>query len=381
MDAESKFVGKFELKLPSVDVNSETVKSITADMFPSQGIEDWNEFLKSDLRKIEYFKFGRPLIYGIFQESVKDLETYDLEADFDKCVEFKFIACKLFGGKEYGGTSNISLLYGMFNLAFGTNFLPSYVSKEDLIANHLMTQVKFLNEYKHGANCIVGGFLPEGVINFLSARYFSEYPDSLSMVFSSSVKYGLCDIGNFGELLAQFILLKNIFKCIDDSFEKVRKLVFQPVFLKDFLRELAGVQYNSVVDDYFEKFNPLLEGSQISFGYFENFPKRHIKNPFNLMARLLFSGSAATLNSYFPSIDLMIPLVLSDGRISFVGIQVKFITKDDDAKRTVNKALWKMNFPKMFPKYTKGQNNRPFKRSFLLLANIISTFLSENEGG
>ena len=377
-ETSSRFMESFAL-VQTYSVNSETVQSLTADMFPYQGINDWQEFLKSDFRKIEYFKFGRPLIYGIFQASVKDLKTYDLEAKFEECGEFNFMAFKLFGGKEYGLTNKIGLLYGMFNFAFGTNFLPSYVSKEDLIENHLMTLVKFLDEF--GASCIVGGFLPEGVINFLSARYFVKFPKSLKRVFSSSVEYGLCDIGNFGELLAQFILLKNIFKCIDDSLEKVRKLVFQPVFLRDFLRELAGVQYNSVVDDYFEKFNPLLEGSQISFGYFENFPKRDIKNPFNLMARLLFSGSAATLSSYFPSIDLMIPLVLSDGRISFVGIQVKFITKEDDAKRTVSKALWKMNFPKMFPKYTKGQNDRPFASIILVIGKYNLNVSIRKRGG
>ena len=212
----------------------------------------------------------------------------------------------------------------MLNFAFGTNFLPSYINKEDLIENHLMTLVEFLD--KDGVSSIIGGFLPEGVINFLSARYFVQFPKSLTKVVNSSVKSGLCDIGNFGELFAQFILLQNIFKCIDDSFQKVRKLVFQPVFLKDFLRHLAGAQYESVVNKYF-KIDDLLEGSQISFGYFEQFPKSPIDNPFDLMARLLFRGSAATLNSYYSGVDFLIPLVLGDKKISFVAIQVKFIPK------------------------------------------------------
>ena len=344
----SRFIENFAL-VQTYSVNSETVQSITAETFT-----DWEKFLKSDVRIIEYFKLGRPLIYGIFLENVKDRENvkdpkkYNLEAKFDECGEFKFMATKLFGGKEYGLTDKIGLLFGMLNFAFGTNFLPSYVSKEDLIENHLMTLVEFLDE--DGASYIVGGFLPEGVINFLSARYFVQFPESLIKVFNSSVKCGLCDIGNFGELLAQFILLQNIFKCIDDSFQKVRKLVFQPVFLKDFLLQLAGAQYESVVNKYF-KINDLLEGSQISFGYFEHFPKRPIDNPFDLMARLLFRGSATTLNSYYPGVDLLIPLVLGDKKISFVAIQVKYITKNKDVDSTVNKALMKMNFPNMFPNY------------------------------
>ena len=228
-----------------------------------------------------------------------------------------------------------------------------------------MTLVEFLDEY--GVSHIVGGFLPEGVINFLSARYFVEFPESLIEVFNASVKCGLCDIGNFGELLAQFILIQNIFKCIDNQFEKVRKLVFQPVFLKDFLLHLAGAQYESVVNEYF-KINDLLEGSQISFGYFEHFPKKPIDNPFDLMARLLFRGSATALNSYYPGVDLLIPLVLGDKKISFVAIQVKYVSEDKDVNSTVTKALMKLNFPNMFPNCPpEGQNTCPFASIILVI--------------
>ena len=361
------------------NVNSETVQSITAESFT-----DWEKFLKSDVRIIEYFKLGRPLIYGIFLDNVKDLENvkdpkkYNLESKFDDCGEFKFMATKLFGGENYGLTDKIGLLYSMLNFAFGTNFLPSNVSKEDLIENHLMTLVEFLD--KDGVSSIVGGFLPEGIINFLSARYFVEFPASLTKVFTSSVKYGLCDVGNFGELLAQFILIQNIFKCIDDSFQKVRKLVFQPVFLKDFLLQLAGAQYESIINEYF-KYNHLLEGSQISFGYFEHFPKSPIDNPFDLMARLLFRGSAATLSSNYPGVDLLIPLVLGDKKISFVAIQVNTVTKDKDVDSTVNNALMEMNFPNMFPDYQGGQNNRPFASIILVIGKYPLNVSIQKQGG
>ena len=368
-----RFIENFAL-VQTFSVHSETAQTLTAEKFT-----DWNEFLKSKDRIIEYFKLGRPLIYGIFLEKVVidrkkyNLEAkfeYNLEAEFNECEEFKYMATKLFGGEKYGKTDKIGLLFGMLNFAFGTDFLPGYVSKEDLIENHLMTLVEFLNE--HGASYIVGGFLPEGVINFLSARYFAEFPASLKQVFTSSVKCGLCDIGNFGELLAQFILLQNIFKCIDDSYQKVRKLVFQPVFLKDFLLQLAGARYESVVYKYFTT-NDLLEGSQISFGYFEHFPEKPIVNPFDLMARFLFRGSATTLNSYYPAIDLLIPLVLGDKGISFVAIQVKYISNYKDVKSTVNKALMKINFRNMFPDcHPGGKNNRPFASIILVIGKYLN---------
>ena len=120
-----RFIENFAL-VQTYSVHSETVQTITAET-----CTDWEKFLKSEDRIIEYFKLGRPLIYGVFLENVVknrenyDLEAkfeYDLEAKFNDCGEFKFMATKLFGGKEYGLTTNIDLLFGMFNFAFGTEF-------------------------------------------------------------------------------------------------------------------------------------------------------------------------------------------------------------------------------------------------------------------
>ena len=306
----SKLIDSFSL-VQTYSANSDNIPFVHAEMFPNDElkIKSWQEFLTSEFRREEYFKVGRPLIYGVFKDK-KVQVGYGLEAEFDKCEEFKFMAYKLFGGEEYGVTTKIGLLYSMFNFAFGTNFLPNHVSREDLIENHLMTLVEYLDE--QGAGYISAGFLPEGVINFLSARYFVEFSlKSLKPIFSSAIKYGLCDIGNFGELFAQFILLRNIFECNDTEYLKVRKMVFQPVLFKDFLLKLAGDGYNSVIEKYFDVY-PYLEGSQVSFGYFELFPEKKLSNPFDLMARLLFRGSATTLNKLFPGIDLMIPLVLGE---------------------------------------------------------------------
>ena len=117
------------------------------------------------------------------------------------------------------------------------------------------------------------------------------------------------------------------------TFQKVRKLVFEPVLLKDFLLRLADNKVE-IVDKFFDS-NPLLKGSQVSFGYFEHFPKTSIKRPFDLMARCLFRGSATTLNHQHRGIDLMIPLVLDDGRISFIGIQVKFVGEKERVEQVV----------------------------------------------
>ena len=146
---------------------------------------------------------------------------------------------------------------------------------------------------------------------------------------------------------------------------KVRKLVFQPVSLKNFLLTLT--EDADKVNKFFElnrsSKKHSLDDSQVSFGYFEHFPKQSIVRPFDLMARCLFKGSAITVNNLYPDIDLMIPLVLQGGDISFLGIQVKFV-KEKYVKRHVEGSLEKMKFSKLF----KGcQNDRPFALMILAL--------------
>lgn len=70
-----------------------------------------------------------------------------------------------------------------------------------------------------------------------------------------------------------------------------------------------------------------------------------------------------TLNSQFEGIDLMIPLILQDGKVTFLGIQVKFVLRTSVAT-TINKAIDKMIFKKMFGK--KNIEGRPF--GLLILA-------------
>ena len=97
------------------------------------------------------------------------------------------------------------------------------------------------------------------------------------------------------------------------------------------------------------------------------------------MARCLFKASAVTLNSQYTGIDLMIPLILKDGRISFIGIQVKFV-KEDCVKMVVDDATEKMTFSKMF----KGESDRPFGLIILALGdyfeNKLEVSLERSEG-
>jgi hypothetical protein len=374
--SSNKFIENFAL-VETYNVNSDIALTIEADpdaieADPTLSAEkkqdrksrirsDWNIFLKSNERIVEFFKLGRPLIYATYLQNVKDISNYNLETPFKDCYEFSFLMDKIFGGStRHDRTSNVAQLYSMFNLSFGTNFLPSHLRAEDLIENYLMTLIRYLDE--DGVKHLVACFLPEGAFNFLSVKYFVDNEESLKSVFILSARYGLCNVGQFGELLAQFTLLHNAFYIIDKDMQMVRKLVFESIDLKVFLLALTDND-ETTVGRYFE-LNPELVDSRVSFSYFEHFPDS-IFNPYNLMARCLLKASAATLNEYFRGIDLMIPLILKSGTLSFLGIQVKFV-KQYLVKTTINEAIDKMTFKNMFGEAIKV---RPFGLIILALGD------------
>jgi hypothetical protein len=357
--ASNDFIENFVL-VQTYNVNSDLSSLIREDIFSSRNDKSWKDFLTSNFRIEEFFKIGRPLIYATFVKNAKrklEADRYDLNVPFKRCGEFWFLAKKFFGcdfrgQMKYEQSNDDALLYSMFNFAFGANFLPSHLSKEDLVENYLMTLVKYLDE--DGTSYEIGSFLPEGVFSVISAKYFVDFPDSLSDIFSSSVKFGLCDTNNYGELLVQYILIRNAFYCIDPIGTKmIRKLAFQPIYLKNFLLSLAGNDKLAVVEEFIKSSS--LKKAMLSFSYFEHFPKNPILEPFDLMARSLAKGSAVTLDSLYFGIDIMIPLVLDNGKLSFLGIKVKFV-KENEVNWAIDEALENMVFSKMFEK----ESDRPY---------------------
>jgi hypothetical protein len=117
------------------NVNSKIAEEIEADMFQKRSyslmdknpIKDWNEFLDSNFRIIEYFKFGRPLSYGKFKEyEEKNVESgrYNLKETLKNCCEFQFKENKLSVLSDSLQTLDVTCLYSIFNFAFGARFLP-----------------------------------------------------------------------------------------------------------------------------------------------------------------------------------------------------------------------------------------------------------------
>jgi hypothetical protein len=173
--------------IQTFNVNSDLFQDVKASMFDSDNekkyhskgeapIKDWNEFLVSQFRKIEYFKLGRPLTYAIFKyfEEKSVIENkYDLNERFYGAKEFNFMATKLFAGTDAltFKTDDLQCLFSLFNFAFGTNHLPYYIRKEDLVEKYMMTLLKYepyiVNqkldeelEVEEKESLIIGGFMP-----------------------------------------------------------------------------------------------------------------------------------------------------------------------------------------------------------------------------
>jgi hypothetical protein len=359
--------------IQTFNVNSGIAKEIEADMFQKRNytlennnpIKDWNEFLGSKFRIIEYFKFGRPLSYGIFkeyeEENVKS-GRYNFKENFEDCSEFQILDKKLTGVTDGSEIQNLKCLYSMFNFAFGTNFIPDFIKKTDLVDEYMMTIVNCTFESRPGNQvrcgnqenelCQVSGcFMPEGVINFLSARYFANNPKSLLKIMEYSLRYGIFNEECYAIIFSQYALIGSLFfHQIDYDLKLVRKLAFKPISIGSFLEKLGGQSIESFIE-----YIPALKNSRLSFGYFENFPVDHIKRPFDLMAKCLFKGSAISLGNSFPGLNLMIPLVLEDGRISFLGVKTIYI-KEGCINDVIQTAISKMSFSDIFG----YQSDRPF---------------------
>jgi hypothetical protein len=192
--------------------------------------------------------------------------------------------------------------------------------------------------------------MPEGVINFLSARYFADSPRSFSKLIECSLKYGILNEECCAILITQTSLIRSLFFHINRNLELARELVFKRISICDFLKKLGGKSIENFV-----KFIPALKDSHLSFGYFEHLPFDHIKKPFDLMAKCLFKGSAISLDISFPGLNFLIPLVLGDGRISFLGVKTIYI-KEGCINDVVQTAISRMSFSDIFG----YQSDRPF---------------------
>jgi hypothetical protein len=140
------------------------------------------------------------------------------------------------------------------------------------------------------------------------------------------------NLGEVGELVERMLMVKavisaerggisnNISSVNISKLRSICETVYEPVLFEDFLDAFCGAE---VRKDYLKK-SPKLLGSMVAFKYFYNMALDDIGDaPYDAMANALARGAGVVPKQGTPGCDCVIPLVLKDGRLSFVYIQTK----------------------------------------------------------
>ena len=327
-------------------------------------------YLVSLQRIYDLFGRGRPLVRDTLDlftlgEDPLTFEKY-INENILRASELQFlfekICCKGYTNWDRQVfTYTDTIKYSILGFSTGLSTFPSYVKIEDLVENNLMT---LLNVDNNNQNQI-GGFFPEGPLNSIASWFlckkFPDFVKSLEILATN----GICDIGLYGELIARIILLICQFYSIDPSFNFPRKPIFVPLKLETFLTRLSGNE--EVVAKLFSS-NPYLKGSMITFSYFQYSTFEDL-NPHEAMLQCFINGSAAYLKHSHPGADLLIPLILDNGRLSFLAVQVKLNRRIRSTKSCFLPIYGKMRFSYMFSSDSIAKNDRTFALLILSLSN------------
>jgi hypothetical protein len=336
-------------------------------------------YLESNERVIDLFNRGRPLVRDTFEltllESSAGLPPFQeyMSMSIFGSLELQFLFEKLSNTKVIPWNEedfrnldfSIACRYSILGFSIGLTCFPPTIGIEELIEKNLMT---LLHVDSNNLNQIAG-FFPEGPLNSVASWYLCKYFSKFFNYLASLSSQGLCDIGLYGEFIARIILLCCHFYSIDSSLTFVRQLIFSPLPLKRFLEVLS--KNKRKVDEYFIN-SPLLEGSILNFSYFQPLICSGSFNPYEAMLQCFINGSAAFLKYNFPGVDFLIPLILADGRMSFLGVQVKLDRNLGPSRNSFVSCYEKMRFSHIFGVHPSLQNDRPF--ALLIMSLCQSTF-------
>jgi hypothetical protein len=108
-------------------------------------------------------------------------------------------------------------------------------------------------------------------------------------------------------------------------------------------------KFESVIGEFFEALGSDFEDCQTAFGYFHD--SEEATNPLEMNHAMLFRGAARYLKREHKGADLLLPLVLKDGRHGLILVQIKGIDEDvlDESKRgNILKYFRHCNIPGVF---------------------------------
>lgn len=340
-------------------------------------VDNWHDYLMNSNRIMDLFKCGRPLIYSAILSLYEETGFNDeeLAKPYRDCPEVDFLRGKIFSYfsnseaiTEYKEVDSVTK-FTILGLSVAFDAFPRNVNLDEMVASHMMTLIRYDNEEEKP----FAVFPPEGVLNGIASWYLVYQTDEYLTPLGYMVHNSQLNVGFLGGTLAKINLVHASISAnarnTNDPFEEpIRKQISSPVDLKVYLKFLTGSDV--VVNDYMEA-NPDLKGSLLGFSYFQKW-EDDISKPQEVLRNALIRGCALDLNKHYQGIDLLLPLVLSDGRLSFVAVQVKLWrgNKLSTANIARIEALHKAcAYSNIFPKAPILSNPPPYA---ILLINLFN---------
>lgn len=292
---------------------------------------DWNVYLQSSQRAFDMYKCGRPLVYDSLISSYSaDVKIDDkfLDTASNDCKEIEFYSAKIFGALSSEKIlivekPNDHQVFAVFGLSVAFDDFPKNINRDILISSHMMT----LLGYNNISETVNGVYPPEGMLNAVASWHLCcHLTPYLDTILSND---SLVDSGTLGELICKVNLLHaRLFVpslSLDSSYFKyaltypIRRQLTGYVGIEEFFTSLTG---NAELTEKYLQANTKLRNSRLSFSYFHTW-QDDVHDLDGLLGECIVRGCALQMKAHYEGIDLMIPLVLSDGRLSFIALQAK----------------------------------------------------------
>ena len=281
------------------------------------------KYLESFDRVCDLFSRGRPLITDIFDVyyGEDNYEKFDfgeyIEDPINLSHELEVLVKKFFSidkvdDKLLLGLVSETIKYSILSLSICLSYFPYNFRTEKLFLNDLATTTEFGR---------IGEFLPEGPLNGAASWFLCKHLSNFILLLDPLISKSCYKISLFWGFFARIILIACKFYSIDPSYNLARKFIFSPLRLETFFKKLSGNE--EVVINFFTS-NPLLKESLVTFSYFQRFDTS-LQNPYEVMLECFNNGSAAFIDDVFLdcNVNLLIPLILNDGRISFLAVKIR----------------------------------------------------------
>lgn len=214
---------------------------------------------------------------------------------------------------EDQGPSYLTALLS-YRLSF---YITNNAMAEDLVSGWL----RYLLHINEGRDMLLTSQPSEPILAHTSAVLMSD-PVTRHQVFQQFARIsfeGSINAGDLGEIVTAIIL----FLTYDEVFHNEAQSLPAAVPLKDFLVSLLGNQMADKImacSSTDAEMSPICSEGEVFCNHFfklEEYPtKKTLENVF-------LRGAGIILPDYFPGADLLIPIKLPGGKMTFLGIQVK----------------------------------------------------------